>query len=448
MVKSFTSWGGISASPSRVLTPASNEAADAPTASYLAVGNCRSYGDTCLPAGDIAIDTRAMKNVLSFDPDKGILRAEAGILLAEILDLVMPHGWFLPVTPGTRYVTLGGALANDVHGKNHHCTGTFGRHVRSFELLRSNGVRMVCSPIINADYFAATVGGMGLTGVVTWVEFSLMRAASPHVVQNSTQFASLDEYFERHKDADDKHQYGVSWIDSMATGKNFGRGVLMTGDHAPGTSSDNAKAESAMRPPKLRIPMRPPVSLISPLTLRAFNFAYYHAPRKSGPEHVDYRKYFYPLDGIEGWNKLYGPRGLRQFQCVVPIANAHESIADMLRLSQKADHGSFLTVLKKFGTIPSPGILSFPRPGFTLTLDFPYRGEATDKLLGELDAITLCAGGAVNPYKDARMSRQVFEASFPDWEQMLPLMDPLSCSMFAKRIGLHQSLADYCARAA
>ena len=428
--------------------PASNEDADAPCTSHLAVGNCRSYGDTCLPAGVTAVVTTGMKKVLAFDPDKGILRAEAGILLAEILDLIIPHGWFLPVTPGTRYVTLGGALANDVHGKNHHCTGTFGRHVRAFELARSNGIRAVCSPDNNTGYFAATIGGMGLTGIVTWIEFSLMRAASPHVQQTSTRFGSLDEYFKHYVNADDSHQYGVSWIDSLATGAKFGRGILMTGDHATAGNPDLPDVDSAMRPPKLRVPFRPPVSLISPLTLKAFNFAYYNAPRKTGLETVDYRKYFYPLDGIEGWNKLYGPRGLRQFQCVVPITNAQAAVGDMLCLAQRSGHGSFLTVLKKFGTIPSPGILSFPRPGFTLTLDFPYRGQATDTLLGELDAITLSAGGAVNPYKDARMSREVFEASFPDWQQMLPFMDPAAQSMFSNRIGLHRRLAEHAALAA
>jgi len=444
----ISSWGGITARQQTILSPVDHEGLETPRKPYLAIGNCRSYGDTCLPAEGVAIDARTMNRVLEFDVDRGVMRAEAGILLADILDLVIPHGWFLPVTPGTRHVTLGGALANDVHGKNHHGAGTFGRYVRAFELLRSNRVRMVCSPSANAGYFAATIGGMGLTGIVTWIEFSLMRAASPHVLQTSTRFANLEEYFERHMDADDGHEYGVSWIDSMASGAKFGRGVLMTGDHAAANSGKPLASDSARRLPKLRVPFRPPVSVISPLMLRAFNFAYYNAPRKPGAELVDYRKYFYPLDGVEGWNKLYGPRGLRQFQCVVPIAHAHEAVGDMLRLSQKAGHGSFLTVLKKFGSISSPGMLSFPRRGFTLTLDFPYRGESTDALLGELDGITLAAGGAVNPYKDARMSREVFEASFPGWEQILPFMDGLAQSMFSRRIGLHESHARFLAQAA
>jgi FAD/FMN-containing dehydrogenase len=434
--QTFTSWGGIAASAEQVLYPAANEEADIPLGAFLPIGNCRSYGDTCLPADGTAIATKAMNGLLSFDTQSGILRAEAGILLAQILDAINGRGWFLPVTPGTRYVTLGGALANDVHGKNHHGAGTFGCHVRCFELLRSNGVRVVCSPKANPGLFAATVGGMGLTGLVTWVEIQLMRAASPHVMQISHRFANLDDYFDRFAEADDAHEYGVSWIDSLASGSALGRGVLMLGDHASAEIGPKLANGSAMARPALRIPFRPPVSLISPLTLRAFNAAYFRAPRKSGRELVPYKKYFYPLDGIEGWNKLYGPRGLRQFQCVVPVETARESVKEMLRRSQSARHGSFLTVLKKFGTVSSPGILSFPRPGYTLTLDFPYRGEATDRLLGELDAITLAAGGAVNPYKDARMSRAVFEASFPHWQRMAEHIDPQARSAFSARIGL------------
>ncbi|MCC2095941.1 MAG: FAD-binding oxidoreductase, partial [Hyphomicrobiales bacterium] len=383
-----------------------------------------------------AIDTRAMNKVISFDAQTGVLRAEAGILLAQILDVIIGQGWFLPVTPGTRYVTLGGALANDVHGKNHHGAGTFGCHVRAFELLRSSGVQMVCSPKTNPDLFAATIGGMGLTGLVTWVEIQLMRAASAHVNQTSHKFRNLDEYFDRFADTEDQHEYAVSWIDSLASGTALGRGVLMLGDHVAVAPASPLPADDAMRKPRLAIPFRPPFSVISPLTLRAFNLAYYNAPRKTGREMVDYKTYFYPLDGIDGWNKLYGPRGLRQFQCVLPEDNARDAVKAMLRLSQAAGHGSFLTVLKKFGAVRSPGILSFPRPGYTLTLDFPYRGGATDRLLTDLDGITLSAGGAVNPYKDARMSREVFEASFPNWRRMTDFIDPQAQSAFSARIGL------------
>ena len=251
--ETFTSCGGITASAERVLHPASNEEADKPQGAFLPTGNCRSYGNTCLPAGGSDIATNAMNGLLAFERQTGFLRAEAGVLLAQILDAIMGEGWFLPVTPGTRYVTMGGALTNDVHGKNDHGTGTFGCHVRRFELLRSNGVRMVCSPTANPGLFAATIGGMGLTGVVTWIEIQLMRAASPHVMQISHRFANLDDYFDRLADADDAHEYGVSWIDSLANGSALGRGVLMLGDHAGPDIGPKLANGSAMARPALRI---------------------------------------------------------------------------------------------------------------------------------------------------------------------------------------------------
>lgn len=436
VTRRFTSWGGLSATPNTVRTPADSAIAHAGTQPWLAVGQGRSYGDTGLPGGPEAIDTSAMHKIIAFDRQAGILRAESGITLAAILDTIIPHGWFLPVTPGTRRVSLGGAVANDVHGKNHHGAGTFGRHVCALELLRSDGSRLVCTPAENADLFAATIGGMGLTGLIGWIEIALMRVASPHVRQTSIRFASLDEYFRDHAHADAGHEYSVAWIDSLARGKALGRGIVMFGDHADAAQDKMPAVGDATRKPALSIPFTPPFATITGLSLRAFNEFYYRKPLGKAGHTVDYKTFFYPLDGIEGWNRLYGPRGLRQFQCVIPSQAAADSVREMLCVSQQASHGSFLTVLKRFGAIPSPGILSFPREGYTLTLDFPYRGTTTDRLLAELDAITLQAGGAVNPYKDARMSRAVFEASFPGWTRFTPLMDPLAQSLFSKRIGL------------
>ena len=432
----FTSWGGLSASCDDVRLPASSNEVHAPGERWLAVGNGRSYGDTGLPAGAAAIDTRAMRKIHSFDPVEGVLRAESGILLSEILDAIIPHGWFLPVTPGTRWVTLGGAVANDVHGKNHHKAGTFGTHVRALELVRSNGSRLICSRETHRDMFAATIGGMGLTGIICWIEINLMRIKSAHVKQTSIRFKNLDEYFARYCEADTGHEYSVAWIDSLAKGAALGRGILMLGEHANTPGTEPPPAGDASRKPWLAIPFTPPFAAITPLTLKAFNMAYYRKPLGPDGRIVDYKSYFYPLDGIAGWNRLYGPRGLRQFQCVIPIAEAHGAIKEMLQLAQSSRQGSFLTVLKKFGRAPSPGLLSFPREGFTLTLDFPYRGDVTDALLQKLDAITLQTHGAVNPYKDARMSRAVFEASFPNWKEFTRYMDPQAQSLFSKRIGL------------
>ncbi|MGE3248381.1 MAG: FAD-binding protein, partial [Beijerinckiaceae bacterium] len=282
----------------------------------------------------------------------------------------------------------------------------------------------------------ATIGGMGLTGLVTWVEIELMKTGSPHVAQTATRFANLREYFAVHAESDADFEYSVAWIDSLASGAHLGRGVSMLGNHARPEDLPPPAPGDAMRAARIGVPFRLPFAAVSGPALRAFNAAYFRKPLGRAGATVDYKSFFYPLDGVNGWNRLYGPRGLRQFQCVVPEANAEAAIGDMLRLAQHAGQGSFLTVLKKFGVTLSPGLLSFPRPGFTLTLDFPYRGPVTDRLLGDLDAIALAAGGGVNPYKDARMSREVFEASFPRWRQMQAAIDPLAQSQFSQRIGL------------
>jgi len=438
MSNTFTSWGGLSATAEKTLRPGAAAEAIIGSEHYLPCGAGRSYGDTCLPAGPVAIDARGMNAILAFDPQTGILRAEAGISLAAILDRIIPHGWFLPVTPGTRHVTLGGALANDVHGKNHHRAGTFGNHVRAFELVRSDGTRRICTPEENPGFFAATVGGMGLTGLITWVEIALMRASSPNVLQTTVRFRNLAEYFAEHADADAAVEYGVAWIDSLATGTHLGRGALLLGEHAP----TPGKIASATQPARISVPFTPPFALIRPSSLRLFNALYYRAARPATDRLVDYRSFFYPLDAIGAWNRLYGPRGLRQFQCVVPESGAETTVRAMLIAAQQASHGSFLTVLKKFGAAPSPGLLSFPRPGYTLTLDFPYRGGTTDDLLSELDAMALDVRGAVNPYKDARMSREAFERSFPRWREIARFVDPLVQSAFTRRIGLMERLCE------
>ncbi len=430
----YTSWGRLAADPGEVLRPDGANGLIVPRAPYLAYGNGRSYGDSCFPDRGLLVDMRGMDHVTSFDPQTGVLIAEAGVLLADILTLAMPHGWFLPVTPGTRFVTLGGAIANDVHGKNHHRAGSFGAHVRTFGLLRSDGSRRPCSRTENADFFAATVGGMGLTGIIDTVELQLMRVASPDVRQETLRLQSLAGFFAHVDESDARFDYVVAWIDSLARGRSLGRGALLRANHAEGDRP--APREKA----PVRFPLDPPFALINGLSLRAFNLVYRTMALRPPPvKHVPWASFFYPLDRVADWNRAYGPRGLRQFQCVLPRGDAEAAIRAMLEASQMAGHGSFLTVLKSFGTMPPVGILSFARPGVTLTLDFPYRGAATDKLLAELDAITLDAGGAVNPYKDARMGAEVFTASFPGWQHMLPYLDPMARSAFSRRVGLTAS---------
>lgn len=396
----------------------------------LPYGNGRSYGDTCLNRAGSVIDMRGRAAILGFDAANGVLEAEAGALLSDIIDFAGPRGWFPAVVPGTKFVTLGGAIANDIHGKNHHRRGTFGAHVESIELLRSDGRRYRCSRTENAALFAATIGGMGLTGLILAASIRLMRAPSLAVDQAITPFASLDAYFDLAPQADATNEYAVAWVDQLASGRRAGRGLLITGNHTEGGATAAGRS-------LLGVPFQPPVNVLNRPVLRLFNEAYYRAKaRKAGASRIGPDGFFFPLDGLANWNRLYGPAGLFQHQSVIPEAAARQAIPSMLEASRAAGQGSFLTVLKRFGAVASPGLLSFPRPGYTLTLDFPNRGQATLDLLARLDAITIDAGGAVNPYKDARMSPAIFAASFPGWPVLEGVRDKAFVSDFWRRTAL------------
>lgn len=400
--------------------------------SILPYGNGRSYGDTCLNAGGMLADMRGMNRILSFDPTTGIIEAEAGAMLHDIISHAAPFGFFTAVVPGTQFVTLGGAIANDIHGKNHHRRGTFGRHVEMLTLLTSGGRTRRASRSVSPDLFAATVGGMGLTGLILSASIRLMRVPSLDIDQKITPFRDLAEYFDMAEAADRSNEYAVAWIDQLADGANTGRGLLMTGNHA------EYGARSAARPAaRLSVPFQPPVNLLSRPFLKAFNAAYHwKKSRALGVQKTGHAGFFFPLDGVRHWNRLYGPRGLYQHQSVVPQGEAREAIPALLSAAREAGQGSFLTVLKRFGTLPSPGTLSFPRAGYTLTLDFPNRGQETLALLERLDLITVDAGGAVNPYKDARMGAHVFAASFPNWRRLEAFRDPAFMSDFWRRTAM------------
>jgi FAD/FMN-containing dehydrogenase len=399
----------------------------------LAYGNGRSYGDSCLNGLGTLIDMRSRNRIIDFDPATGLLKAEAGAMLSDIIDHVGPHGFFPPVVPGTRLITLGGAIANDVHGKNHHRRGTFGCHVESLTLLRSDGVYHRCGPTQNVELFRATIGGLGLTGLILSAEVRMMKVGSTDVDERVTRFGDLAEYFDIAGAADDENEYSVAWIDQLASGRSAGRGLLIAGNHASG---GNTKAGGGL-PFRPRVPFRPPVSVIGRPFLRLFNGAYYWRKGASAaPHRAGAGTFFFPLDGVGDWNRLYGPRGLFQHQSVIPEDAARVAVAELLCVARDAGEGSFLTVLKRFGKVASPGLLSFPRPGYTLTLDFPNRGDKTLSLLRELDRVTVAAGGAVNPYKDARMSAKVFAASFPGWERLEALRDPAFMSDFWRRTAM------------
>lgn len=395
-------------------------------------GNGRSYGDSCLLPGGTLLHSRGLDRFISLDPASGILRCEAGVTLGEIIELVLPQGWFLPVTPGTRHVTVGGAIANDVHGKNHHRTGAFGHHVRSFGLLRSDGSRRLCTPVDDAEgWFSATVGGLGLTGVITEVELQLRRVPGPWLESENIRFGSLDEFFALSRESGATHEYGVAWIDCLAHGRRRGRGHFTRADHATLQGAERPGAPGA----GLAMPFTPPLSLVNRFTLRPFNALYYWrqpSRRKRSVSHL--LPFFYPLDGIRDWNRMYGPRGFLQYQCVVPPAEAESGIAALLGEISASGSGSFLAVLKEFGDTASCGMLSFARPGTTLALDFPNDGQPVLKLLDRLDRIVDEAGGAVYPAKDARMSAASFQRAYPRWKEFATFIDPRFSSGFWRRV--------------
>ncbi len=422
------SWGRLN-DISRSITPFSPFKLHDSKGCFLPHGNGRSYGDSCHNDDGVLLDSRGNNALLMLDLEKGILRAQSGIFLSQILEVLKNTKWFLPVVPGTRLITLGGALANDIHGKNHGHKGTIGRHINRFVLHTSDGQTRTCTPSKNKAHFQATIGGMGLTGFVSEIELNLMRVPSHSVRERKTPFHSLNEFLELSDIAESINEYSVAWVDSLATGKQLGRGILITGEHC---ASD---ARFSYADPKINVPFTPPVPLVSGLPLRAFNFAYFHKnSRSSSPATASRNSFFFPLDAIGGWNKLYGPKGLFQHQCVLPLDTAPDALHALLRTSQLARHGSFLTVLKRFGNLASPGLLSFPQPGFTLTLDFPNKGQKTRTLLDELDTITINAGGRVNPYKDARMSAETFKQGFPEWEKLERYRDPAMMSDFWRRV--------------
>lgn len=398
---------------------------------YLPFGNGRSYGDVCANDGGVLLDCRHLDRFIQFDPDSGLLRCEAGVLLSEILHLTVATGWFLPVTPGTQFVTVGGAIANDVHGKNHHKSGTFGQHVRRFELLRSDGTRMICSPNDNDGFYKSTIGGLGLTGVITWAEIQLRPVKSEYIEREIIRYRSLDEFFALARESDVTYEHTVAWIDCLAKGKHLGRGLFIRGNYAATVERKDSRP-SVMR---LTFPIDPPFALINRVTLKLFNNIYY---RKQWSERVKsrihYQPFFYPLDTITAWNRIYGSKGFFQYQCAVPSGEMEGAIREILMRIGKAGIGSFLAVLKLFGNKPSPGLLSFPLPGATLSLDFPNQGEKTHRLLGQLDEVTRSVDGRVNPSKDARMSPEDFQHAYPNWTKMAKYMDPYISSSFWRRV--------------
>lgn len=396
----------------------------------LPYGVGRSYGDVCLNPGGILWMMQGLDRFIRLDDTSGRLLCEAGVLLRDIQQVAIPRGWRLPVTPGTQFVTVGGAIANDVHGKNHHAQGCFGDHVRSLSLLRTDGTHIECGPDHNPQWFAATVGGIGLTGCILTAEIQLSRTPGPWLETESIPYENLAEFFRLSDASEADWEHTVSWIDCLSGGK--GRGLFLRGNHA------QIAGEPQFQKRALAIPVEPPVSLVNGVSLRLFNTAYYHLGKwRAGKRVQHYLPFFYPLDSIHEWNRIYGPKGFYQYQCVLPREYGEQGIAAMLDEIAKSGMGSFLAVLKTFGQRAPVGMLSFPQPGVTLALDFPNRGERTEKLFIRLDAIVAEAKGRLYLGKDARMSRQLFEAGYPRLQDFIAYRDPgISSSMSRRLMGV------------
>lgn len=389
-------------------------------------GMARSYGDVCLNPGGVLWTTRKLDRLISWNEETGALTCEAGVLIRDIQQLFVPRGWMLPVVPGTQLITLGGAIANDVHGKNHHRRGTFGHHVCALRLLRTDGMTVDCGPALQPDWFAATVGGLGLTGVITQATLKLRRVPCNGLDVESQAFSGLDEFFALVDAATEGWEHTVAWLDCLAH-RNV-RGIFTRANPA---SSADFMAHEVQRN---ILPGKPPISLVNRFGVRAFNAAYFHAGRRKIKRSVHYASFFHPLDRWSGWNWIYGRKGFYQYQCVIPRPGSKEALESMLHEIRESGEVPFLGVLKTFGSRPSPGMLSFVRPGVTLALDFPNHGDSTHRLLAQLDSIVKQAGGRLYPAKDARMPRSLFEAGYPMLLEFSRYRDPGISSAFSRRI--------------
>jgi decaprenylphospho-beta-D-ribofuranose 2-oxidase len=427
----LSGWGRTATTVATVAEPRDPDAVvaavvGAPARGVVARGLGRSYGDPAQNAGGLVVRTTGLHRLLAFDPATGVVTAEAGLSLGELARLVLPHGWYVPVTPGTRHVTLGGAVAADVHGKNHHRDGSIGRYVEGLTLVTADGDVRRLSADTDPELFWGTVGGMGLTGLVLDVTLRLLRVESSWMTVDTTRAPDLDSVLATLADAD-THRYSVAWLDVLATGRHAGRGVVTAGEHAPADALPprHRRDPLAYHPSSLvTAPPWAPPGLLNRWTIAAFNEAWYRkAPARRAGQVMPLTPFFHPLDGVEGWNTAYGPHGFVQHQCVVPDDATLRALLDRLRAGRAP---SLLTVLKRFGA-GTPGPLSFPRAGWTLAVDVPTATPGLAALLDDLDQLVADAGGSVYLAKDARTRPQLLPAFYPRldaWHELRERVDP------------------------
>lgn len=381
---------------------------------FIPRGNGRCYGDASL--ADETVNTLKYDKILSFDTVHGIFECQSGLMLDQILEVVVPKGWFLPVTPGTKFITIGGAVGSDVHGKNHHVDGSFSNHIVEMDIVLASGEVVTCSPHKYPDLFEATCGGMGLTGLITRVKFRLKKIESSYIKQKQVKASNLEEIidlFEKYKD----YTYSVAWIDCLKKGEHFGRSILILGEHAKLDELPANKKNDPLKLPRkkqITFPFNLPSWVLNAFTIKAFNFLYYGKNFKKEINNVvSYEPFFYPLDAILHWNRGYGKKGFVQYQFVLPLEAKQGLIEILNRISDKG-MGSFLAVLKVFGKQDS--LISFPAEGYTLALDFPVR-DGLFEFLDELDQVVLKYGGRLYMSKDARMKPEVLQAGYPRLEE-------------------------------
>ncbi len=400
------------------------------TVPLLPRGLGRSYGDVCVNDGGTLLHTFRRDRLLAFDPIRGVLTCEAGASLADIAQTVLPKGWFLPVVPGTRFITVGGAIANDVHGKNHHICGTFGRAVRGITLRRSDsGLHTLDAP---NPLLAHTIGGLGLTGLIEDVTLQLDRVPGPGIMQETRLFGGksgggIDEYLAL--DAESKDwTYTVGWIDTMDPNL---RGVFFRGNHCDGP-------EPWLTPNAARfsLPLDAPKWLLGRWSARAFNAAYYRAQALQTAKRatIPLWQFFFPLDTVSAWNRAYGKRGFIQYQFVIPTDAASETVPYVLTHLRDSNVASYLAVIKTFGNVRSPGLMSFPMQGTTVALDIPAPNDNDRRALDRADAMVADVGGRVYPAKDARMSAAMFQRFFPQWRELEAMRDATISSSFWRRV--------------